>query len=326
MTPPAPTRDTPAGQAYNDLRNLARREGRDPAEYITLYALEGFLARLAVSEHAGEFVLKGGVLMAAFAARRPTRDIDLAATGFTNDIPEVEQRVRSILAVPLDDGLQFDAASVSGEPIRDEADYNGVRVKVTARLATANVALHIDVNFGDPIWPAPTEAVLPLLLGGTLRLSGYPDHMVLAEKIVTAIERGDQNTRWRDFTDIAAIARSRSIRGADLREAISTVARYRQVDVEPLRPLIAEMPALAQRRWETWRKKQRLEQSTPVSFAELLQTCLVFAEPVLTNSATQLRWDPSSQSWEQTASSRSSERSLGEVLRPAAEGEGAKND
>ena len=297
MTPPTPTRDTPAGQAYNDLRNLARRDGRDPAEYITLYALEGFLARLSVSEHAGELVLKGGVLMAAFAARRPTRDIDFAATGFKNDIADVEQRVRRIIEVHLEDGLEFDPNSAVGEPIRDEADYNGVRVKITAQLATAKVALHVDVNFGDPIWPAPTEAVLPLLLGGTLRLPGYPDHMVLAEKIVTAIERGDQNTRWRDFTDIAAIARSRIIRGADLRAAISAVARYRQIDIEPLGPLIAYMPALAQRKWAAWRKKQGLEQSTPESFADILQTCILFAEPALTNNVIDLIWNPTAQSW-----------------------------
>lgn len=70
MTPP-PSRSTPAGRAYNDLRNLARRQGRDLAEYITLYALEGFLARLTASEVATDFVLKGGVLMAAFVDRRP---------------------------------------------------------------------------------------------------------------------------------------------------------------------------------------------------------------------------------------------------------------
>lgn len=302
MTPPAPTRHTPAGRAYNDLRNLARRHNRDPAEYITMYALEGFLTRLAASEFAADLVLKGGVLMAAFAERRPTRDIDFAARGFTNDIPETEKRVRSILAVPREDGLAFDLDSVSGEPIRDEADYNGVRVKMIARLASAQVALHIDVNFGDPIWPAPTEAVLPLLLGGTLRLLGYPDHMVLAEKIVTALERGEQNTRWRDFTDIAAIARSRSVEGRDLQEAISVVARYRQIDIEPLGPLLLQMSALAQRKWEAWRRKQRLEQSTPVSFADLLGTCLTFAEPVLVNGVTHLRWNPASQSWEQTES------------------------
>lgn len=84
MTPPTPSRDTQAGRAYNDLRNLARKQKRDPAEYIMLYALEGFLARLAASESAEAFVLKGGVLMAAFAERRPTRGIDFAARGFAN--------------------------------------------------------------------------------------------------------------------------------------------------------------------------------------------------------------------------------------------------
>ena len=298
MTPPTPSRETSAGRAYNDLRNLARRQGRDPAEYITLYALEGFLARLAASESAADFVLKGGVLMAAFAERRPTRDIDFAARGFANDVPEVEQRVRSIIAVPRHDGLEFDLDSVSGEQIRDEGDYNGVRVKVTAKLATAQVALHVDVNFGDPIWPAPTEAVLPLLLGGTLRLLGYPDHMVLAEKIVTALERGEQNTRWRDFTDISTIARSRIVKGADLQEAIGVVARYRNVELEPLGPLLTRMSTLAQRKWEVWRKKQRLEQSTPVSFADLLGTCLNFAEPVLARNVSRMQWSPGSQTWE----------------------------
>ncbi len=298
MTPPTPSRETPAGRAYNDLRNLARRQGRDPAEYITLYALEGFLARLAASESAADFVLKGGVLMAAFAERRPTRDIDFAARGFANDIPEVEQRVRSIIAVPRDDGLEFDPGSVSGEQIRDEADYNGVRVKVTARLSTAQVALHIDVNFGDPIWPAPTEAVLPLLLGGTLRLLGYPDHMVLAEKIVTALERGEQNTRWRDFSDIATIARLRTVNGADLQEAISIVSSHRRVDLEPLGPLLSQMPALAQRKWEVWRRKQRLEHTTPMSFGDLLQTCLDFVDPILKNDLSPSRWNPDTQNWD----------------------------
>lgn len=302
MTPPTPSRDTPAGRAYNDLRNLARKQKRDPAEYITLYALEGFLARLAASEYAADFVLKGGVLMAAFAERRPTRDIDFAARGFANDIPAVEKRVRSILAIPRSDGLEFDVDTASGEQIRDDADYNGVRVKITARLATAQVALHVDVNFGDPIWPAPTEAELPLLLGGTLRLLGYPDHMVLAEKIITALERGEPNTRWRDFTDIAAIARTRSVEGIDLQEAIGVVARYRQVVLEPLGPLLSEMPALAQRKWEVWRRKQRLEESTPVSFADLLEACLTFAEPVLANSVAHLRWNQTRQSWEETDS------------------------
>lgn len=300
MSPPAPSRETPAGRAYNDLRNLAKRHDRDPAEYITMYALEGFLARLSASELALDFVLKGGVLMAAFADRRPTRDIDFAARGFANGIPEVEARVRSILAVPCEDGLVFELDSVRGESIRDEADYNGIRVKMIARLVTAQVPLHIDVNFGDPIWPAPTEATLPLILGGSLSLLGYPDHMVLAEKIVTALERGEQNTRWRDFTDIVAIARSRTIDGTGLQEAIEVVARHRHVELESIGPLLSQMPTLAQRKWELWRRKQRLEHATPENFADLLLRCLTFVEPAVARTVAQKQWDPGAQAWAET--------------------------
>ncbi|WP_069599453.1 nucleotidyl transferase AbiEii/AbiGii toxin family protein [Brevibacterium aurantiacum] len=297
MTPPVPPRDSPARRAYNDLRNLAQRHQRDPAEYITLYALEGLLARIAASEFSPDFVLKGGVLMAAFASRRPTRDVDLAASGFPNDVPEVEQRIREIAAITIVDGLEFDSNSVRGEPIRDEANYTGVRVKVVAQLATAKVALRVDINFGDPIWPAPTETELPLLLGGTLRLTGYPDHMVLAEKIVTAIERGELNTRWRDFTDIVAIARTRRIRGSDLRQGIDAVASHRNVEIEPLESLLGAMPELVQLKWENWRKRQRLESTTPESLRELLTSCFAFADPALASRVEHLQWDPVAQRW-----------------------------
>jgi hypothetical protein len=89
--------------------------------------------------------------MAAFSARRPTRDIDLSATGFPNDVAEAEQRVSAIAAISADDGLEFDADSIRGQVIRDEADYQGVRVHVTAALANARVPFHVDMNFGDPV-------------------------------------------------------------------------------------------------------------------------------------------------------------------------------
>lgn len=299
---PAPRRDTWAGQVYNDLRNLARRDGRDHAEYLTLYALEGFLTRLAASTAAEDFVLKGGVLMAAFAARRPTRDIDLAATGFKNDIPEVVGRVRAIIALHSEDGLAFDLKSVSGEAIRDDADYTGVRVKIAAQLATARIALHVDVNFGDPIWPAPAEQALPLLLGGTLRLRGYPDHMVLAEKIVTALDRGEANTRWRDFVDIAWITRARRITYSDQRTALEAVGDHRQVPLDSMRSLMAAMPEQAGGKWRRWRHRQRLEGSTPERFEDLLSECLAYAEPVLDRSADGSTWNPHTLAWEHSSS------------------------
>ncbi|WP_215802066.1 nucleotidyl transferase AbiEii/AbiGii toxin family protein [Rathayibacter toxicus] len=105
---PSPQHGTPAGDATIAIRGLARQTGADIQELMTLYALEGLLARIATSEHRDDFVLKGGVLLAAFAARRPTKDIDLQATRLTGDPEEVAERVRVIAALDVADGLEFD--------------------------------------------------------------------------------------------------------------------------------------------------------------------------------------------------------------------------
>jgi len=294
---PTPTRDTPAGQSYNSLRNLARKHQRDFAEYLTLYALEGLLARLASSTQATDLVLKGGVLMAAFAARRPTRDIDLRASGLANDVAACEQLIRAIATIELGDGLHFDPSAVRGETIRDEDLYPGVRVRMDASLANARIAIHVDLSFGDPISPAAEPIDLPRLLGGSVRLLGYPDHMVLAEKIVTAIQRGIANTRWRDFVDVDAISSYRVIAGADLTRSLATVAAHRQATLRPLDQVLAGMAQSAQPKWLAWRRKQRLETSTPQHFQDLIKRYVAFADPILTGEATGLMWNPESASW-----------------------------
>nr|WSZ98617.1 nucleotidyl transferase AbiEii/AbiGii toxin family protein [Streptomyces sp. NBC_00857] len=78
-----PTRDTTAGRVYNDLRNLARRNSRSTDEVMVEYILERFLYRLASSSLGREhFVLKGGLLLAQFGARRMTRDVDILGRSF----------------------------------------------------------------------------------------------------------------------------------------------------------------------------------------------------------------------------------------------------
>lgn len=66
-----------------------------------------------------------------------------------------------------------------------------------------------------------------------IRLSGYPVHMVHAEKIVTAVQRGIANTRWRDFGDIWMLARRRPLVGSDLQRAILEVDNARGVILAP---------------------------------------------------------------------------------------------
>ncbi len=140
----APTRATTAGRAYLDLRNLARENRRPVDELLQLYVLEAFLARLTGSRFADQLVLKGGVLLAAFDERRPTRDIDLQGQALENDIQAIRATVCEVAAIALDDGVIFDVESATAEEIRDEeigrrgAAGSGLRTGCPSSLKTCS--------------------------------------------------------------------------------------------------------------------------------------------------------------------------------------------
>lgn len=283
---PNPTHGTPSTDATLAIRRLARRTGGDVQELQTLYLLEALLARIARSEHHADFVLKGGVLLAAFGARRPTKDIDLLATGIRNDVHEVAARVREVAAIELPDGVVFDLDSIDATSTRTGvADrYPGVRIRLLGTLGTARVVIGVDVNFGDPIWPSPRPTTIPPIipLGQTpVTVLGYPLTMVLAEKIVTIVDRGEGNTRWRDFADVYTLMRRHPAPIEELRTAVEVVAAHRSVGLVPLLPRLGTMPARAQPRWLVWRARTNRSQDLPEQFDDLLTTVANLIDPIL---------------------------------------------
>ena len=105
-----PTRATAAGQAYLDLQNRARAEGRATQELLTLYVVERWLARLSMSPYTDQFIIKGGMLLAAYDARRPTADLDALAHAVSNDQSAVVEHVIQIAhqALAADDGSSIE--------------------------------------------------------------------------------------------------------------------------------------------------------------------------------------------------------------------------
>jgi predicted nucleotidyltransferase component of viral defense system len=305
-----PTKATAAGQAFLALRSRALSAGRTTAEYLRLYALEGFLLRLANSPHKNRFVLKGGVLLAAYELRRPTADVDLAATATPSTVEFVRKLVADVAATrlpdDLDDGITFDLDDVRAETIRDGEAYSGVRVRLVAHLATARETFHVDVNMGDPIWPAPADVALPRLLEtAPIRLRGYPREMVLAEKIVTAVQRGQANTRWRDFGDLYQLTRRYPFRAGDVGRALQTVADFRNVELSALDEILDGFTEIAQPRWAPWRAKLQLTEILPANFGDALEVLLAFADPVLTGAvADSATWNPNLEVWEHVDSDR----------------------
>jgi Nucleotidyl transferase AbiEii toxin, Type IV TA system len=279
-----PAKGTVSGRAFLLLRRQARADGRTTAEYLRLYALEGFLLRLAHSPLRNRFVLKGGVLLAAYGLRRPTADIDGAALLTSNEVEGIRQFVAEVastaLPAELDDGLAFDLGSVTAEAIREEDKYSGVRVRLVSRLASAREPFHVDVSIGDPIWPAPAEVCLPRLLGQEpIQLRGYPVEMVLAEKIVTALERGAASTRWRDFGDIFVMTGRSSFRAGEVRQALQAVAGHRQVELASLDDALDGHAEIGQPRWASWRRKLQLTETLPEDFDRTLDSLKAFANP-----------------------------------------------
>lgn len=293
----APSRATVAGRTYLDLQNKARGDRRPVDELLQLYVLESFLARLAESPLADRLVLKGGVLLAAFGERRPTRDVDLQAQALDNDADNVRNAICEVAARQLEDGVVFDVTRATAEVIRDEDSYSGVRVTVRAQLATARPHFHVDVNVGDPITPAPQEVHIPRLLGGEVVVRGYPLVMVHAEKIVTAVARGTVNTRWRDFADVYLLSRRHPVDGTELVDAIQGVARHRGVELVSLARILDGYGDIGQARWTAWKRKQRLEDRLPEQFAKVVSAVVAFADPAITDAAQGLRWDPSVGAW-----------------------------
>lgn len=276
---PQPSRDTTAGAAYLDLQAAARATGRPVDELFQLYALEGFLRRLVESDHAATFVLKGGVLLAAYTERRPTRDIDLAGTDVDGDLTAIASIVADIVNVNLDDGLDR-LAIAKVEEIRDDASYPGIRATVTGQLNRARLRFHVDISIGDPLWPEPDLVALPQLLDAEpIPVRAYSAELILAEKIVTAIQRGTASTRWRDFVDIASLAKTQ-LDMTHLSASLQMVADHRQVSIRPLADVLDGYADLAQSRWSAWRNRQALH-TTPEQFADLLNQVITFADPLL---------------------------------------------
>jgi predicted nucleotidyltransferase component of viral defense system len=279
-------------------------DGRIAAEYFRLYALEGLLLRLSHSTHRDRFVLKGGVLLAAYQLRRPTTDIDFAALATSNDLEDIRQTVIEIARTPLppelDDGLVFDLGAVTAQVIRDQDQYSGVRVRLGARLVTARETFHVDVNVGDPIWPAPADVELPRLLDQpAISLRGYPMEMVLAEKIVTALHLGIASTRWRDYGDIYQLTGRYDFNAGPVRDALAAVAAHRDVELTALTDELDGYAELAQTKWFAWRSRQDLVDRLPASFTEVLTAVTGFADPALspTDEVGSARWSPQTRSW-----------------------------
>jgi hypothetical protein len=227
----------------DQLKNKAKESNRPFAELLQYYGMERFLYRFSKSKYADKFILKGALLFTVWQIpeRRTTLDIDFLGR-FDNQVAAIETVIKDVCRIPVDhDGIEFDATAVQGHKIKEDADYEGVRVKFTGFLDRAQIPMQIDVGFGDIVYPKTKVIDYPSILDFPKpHLNGYPHESVISEKFETMIKLGLLNSRMKDFYDVWLMMRQLEFKGINLVEAIKKTFNHRKTDIPQNRPLFAD--------------------------------------------------------------------------------------
>jgi hypothetical protein len=226
-------------------------------------------------------------------------DIDLAGR-MNNQLDHIKEAIGAICEVAVDpDGIEFNRASIEVSRIKEDAEYEGVRVQFHAILARARIPMQLDIGFGDVITPGPAEIEYPTVLNFPAPvLRAYPKETVVAEKLEALTALGLLNSRIKDLYDLALLSRMYPFEGERLAEAILATFSHRRtaVEAEPigLTRAYCDDPARAIQ-WRAFVRRSRFGEEAG-DLAQLVDEIRPFALPVLATVAAgnpfRVRWKP----------------------------------
>ena len=204
-------------------------------------------------------------------------------TGISNDKSSIIDAFKEIAEITVeDDGVVFIADSIDASDIAVEKKYPGVRITVEAHLDTVVKELTFDIGFGDVIKPRPLSMEYPVIFSEMKapELIAYSLETVVAEKFQTMIERGDTNSRMKDYYDLYRIILKHQFNEDDLMSAIYATFENRKTEYTPNHQLFSDEfvknPLVAQR-WNSYRSK--LEDIKYVDLDAVMGTIRNFIAP-----------------------------------------------
>lgn len=172
-------------------------------ESLQRFMFERILERISVSKYQDNFILKGGLLLAAMfgVENRTTKDMDTTITGIAVSKDKMLNVLNAILSIDLNDEVKFDIVSITD--IREEDEYGGNKYHITGRVNSTKVNLEIDISTGDKVTPKELKFKYPLLFEDrSILINSYNIETILAEKIETVLRRGKYNSRMKDYYDM----------------------------------------------------------------------------------------------------------------------------
>lgn len=276
-----------SASVHQRLLSKSKEKTRPFNELLQYFAMERFLYRLSKSAHSGKFILKGALMFTAWGGHsaRATMDIDFLAQRIANSLQVISDAMKDACIVDVDaDGMLYDPESVTVSRITEDAEYEGVRVRIKASLGNARIFLQVDIGFGDAVFPNPRRVGYPVILDMPApELNGYTPESAIAEKYQTMIKLGILNSRMKDFYDIWLLSRIFNFSGKNLAEAIKQTFsnRYTPIVANPeIFDSVFVTDENKQIQWKSFIRKVGLSDA-PELFSDVLDVLEVFLKPVV---------------------------------------------
>ena len=266
------------------LKNVADKEQKPFDFVLMLYYIERLLYRLSISRYSDQFVLKGGLLLYTIMNEqaRATKDIDFLARQIASNLDEIKNIFAEIATISVDDAVTYDTESITSERIKEDADYDGVRIKLTAHLGNARKVLQLDIGFGDVIVPKPQVMEYPTLLDMDKPIiQAYSKESVISEKFEAMLYLAEANSRMKDFYDIYSLCISYDFDGRVLHEAITQTLQHRGTPLSK-NPVVFSYEFAQNKdkriQWNAFRRRTGVADG--IEFDEILQVIWTFLKPI----------------------------------------------
>lgn len=211
------------------IRNIAKARNLPAQVILQNYMFERLLVRLSKSPYKDNFVLKGGMLVAAIVGldNRATMDLDTTLKNLPLTPVTIEKALKTICSVFVEDGVSFEVGTISS--IREDDIYGGYRVALNSKFDTILTPLTIDISTGDVLTPEAVRFSFSEIFDDekSFELWAYNIETVMAEKMETILRRGVFNTRPRDYYDAYILATTQKYDVELLSDALKATAEHR---------------------------------------------------------------------------------------------------
>jgi predicted nucleotidyltransferase component of viral defense system len=280
----------------------AKAQSIDFNAVLLQYGQERFLYRLSISRWQESFMLKGALLFLAFEMprSRPTKDIDLLGRSITAELNGIRAIMREIAEISYNDGVVFDPDSIDTQRIKENQQYEGVRVLVQGRLGTARIKIQIDIGFGDVVSYPPGKKTFPSLLDiPAPEIMIYSRETAVAEKLEALAKLGLATSRMKDFYDVLYLARNTDFSLRKLALAVKKTFTKRNTDLSLLQGVYGEQwkqEREKQIQWKSFVERNRLDVETEIG--DVVDLLRPFVRMLVSKDAPEnSNWDPQSWAW-----------------------------